>query len=142
LAYGKYWVKIEDINALVEPLPLVPAMWMAFRSLRSDGCVVSQRVTFRVIAARRGSHLVSYPAAPFNHFRYGIFVHAPPGFADGVDGGKIALQCIEGPDSVLSRAVSKLCCTGMVKADLRRRSEPSSLRWWNRVLYGGKGKGL
>ena len=32
-----YWERMEDMKAEVEPLPLVPAMWMALRRLKSEG---------------------------------------------------------------------------------------------------------
>jgi hypothetical protein len=34
---GRYCVNIDDMNAEVEPLPLVPATWIGFRMSKSDG---------------------------------------------------------------------------------------------------------
>ena len=34
---GMYWARMEEIKALVEPLPFVPAIWIAFKRLKSEG---------------------------------------------------------------------------------------------------------
>lgn len=39
---GMYWVRMEEMNADVEPLPFVPAMCMRFSRLKSDGYVTIQ----------------------------------------------------------------------------------------------------
>lgn len=36
---GMYCVRMEEMNADVEPLPFVPAMCMRFRRLKSDGYI-------------------------------------------------------------------------------------------------------
>ena len=47
------------MKALVEPFPLVPAMCMGLRPLKSDGCEPSQPYSVRVIIDDGGgSHLV------------------------------------------------------------------------------------
>lgn len=127
------------MNALVEPLPFVPAICIGFRSLRSDDYRSSQRCIPQLTAGSRGSHLVSYPAAPFNHLRYCILVHAPARFSDGIQGSKVALQGIEGLDSILRGCISELCCLVSDKAGLLRRSDSSLLEWWRRVLLGREG---
>lgn len=38
---GKYCVSREEINAHVDPLPFVPAIWMGFNRSRSDGYIHS-----------------------------------------------------------------------------------------------------
>ena len=33
-----YWDRIDDVKALVEPFPLVPAIWIGLNFWKSDGC--------------------------------------------------------------------------------------------------------
>lgn len=33
----RYWVKIEEMKAQVEPFPLVPAMWIMLSFSKSEG---------------------------------------------------------------------------------------------------------
>ena len=47
------------------------------------------------------SHLISNPAAPLNHLGYSGFVHAHARLPDSINDSVIALQCIEGSNSVL-----------------------------------------
>lgn len=34
-----YWDKIDDMKALVEPFPLVPAIWIGLNLVKSEGCL-------------------------------------------------------------------------------------------------------
>lgn len=34
---GRYWERMEEMKAHVEPLPFVPAMWMTLSLVRSEG---------------------------------------------------------------------------------------------------------
>ena len=54
-----------------------------------------------VVGICGGSHLVSNPSAPLNHFRYSILIQASARLPDGIHDRKITLQCIEGSNGVL-----------------------------------------
>lgn len=58
-----YCTSIDDMNALVEPLPLVPAMCMVFNGLKSEGCQKIPLLAFHdqdFGMQRKASH-TSYP---------------------------------------------------------------------------------
>lgn len=100
------------MKAEVEPLPLVPAMWMAFRRLKSEGWdrKGGQLGVWGEGCAEEGgggeeqggAHLVPYSAAPFDHFWDGLLVHAASGLADGIDDGGVGLEGVECLDGILS----------------------------------------
>ena len=98
---------MEEIKALVEPFPFVPAMCMRFNLSKSDGCESSQPGVLLPIGGSRGSHLIPYPAAPFYHLRYCILVQAPAGLPDGIDDGEVALQSVQRRNGILISAVSE-----------------------------------
>lgn len=92
------------MKALVEPLPLVPAMCMGCSRSKSDGCRWSQLgcVCQSVVrCSSRGSHLISHAAAPLYHLRYSILVQAHTELLELIDNGKISLQAIQCSDGVL-----------------------------------------
>ena len=95
---------MEEMKALVEPLPLVPEMCMRFSRSKSDGYLSSQpgMSTEDLVGGNSGcSHLISNPFAPLNHLGYSIFILVPARLSDGIYDRKIALQCIEGRNSIL-----------------------------------------
>ena len=85
-------LRIEEMNAAVEPLPFVPAICIALRPLRSDGYDMAVSVPSSYIErhlALNLSYLISDSVQPFNHFRDRLFVHLSPGFPDRVDNGEV-----------------------------------------------------
>lgn len=95
-----YCDKMEEMKAEVEPLPLVPAIWMRLRRLTSSGC--TQGVSeFPLIGCRRCAHLISYSLAPINHLRDSLYVHTPSGLSYRIHNCEIRLQRIEGGHCVL-----------------------------------------
>ena len=137
----RYWPRIEEMKALVEPLPLVPAMCIAFSRSKSDGCHSSQLGCVCRSLLRRsseGSHLISNAAAPFYHLGYRVLVRAHTGFSELIDNGKVRLQRIQGSDGVLfcwSMGVSE---GGTVAGSLRMCGLPSLQALWKGTLVGIK----
>ena len=102
---GRYCASIEEMHALVEPLPFVPAMWTSFRRSKSDGWMYAQPRGSRRWTDSNSSHLISQSSHPSYHLRNSLPVHAfsvvPNRFYDG----KIRLQCVEGHHGVLRELV-------------------------------------
>lgn len=100
-----YCTSIDDMNALVDPLPLVPAMCMVFRRLKSEGYPKNPPLSISQPGIRweaEGfSHLISNPTAPFDHLRDRGLVHALARLPDGVHDREVGLKGIQSRDSIL-----------------------------------------
>jgi len=82
------------MKALVEPLPLVPAMCIGLMRSKSAGYCI-QSVIAVCPRVTKVAHLVSNLATPLNHFGDSPFVHAPPRLAYRIDNREVGLQRIE-----------------------------------------------
>ncbi len=69
LVNGKYWAKMDEMSALVEPLPLVPEMWMGLSRSKSDGYGFSVHSSFIVFFA---TSQTSYPSLRHHSIISGI----------------------------------------------------------------------
>lgn len=81
------------MNALVEPLPFVPATWMALSFSKSEGFTDVSEV-------RNGyrweldAHLITYPSTPIDHLWDCVLVHSFPGLANCIYYGEVRLQSV------------------------------------------------
>jgi hypothetical protein len=102
------WVRMEDMKADVEPFPFVPAMCIALRALKLDGCRQCSQFEKREIQIpeRARSYLIANLLAPFYHFRNSLLVHFPSRLSNSIDDGEVRLQCVERRNSVLSQCQS------------------------------------
>lgn len=120
------------MKAAVEPLPLVPAMWMTFSLLKSSGyfecqlwwtgpntihefvaqlCVglpadVCTVVTVDTLPVgcygRKKTHLISQAPTPAYHLRDGILIHRTSRLADRFHNRCIGLEAVQGLDRRLT----------------------------------------
>ena len=106
-----YCASIDEMKALVEPLPLVPAMCIGFRRSNSEGFSYCQLCA--CLSALRAAHLIPNFMAPFNHLRNGLLVHATARLPYRIDNGEIGLQRVQRRDR-----------------SLRTSEEPDSIAFW------------
>lgn len=91
-----YCATIEEMIALVEPLPFVPAMWIGLRRLKSEGYAGGQLQGANISQTVGAAHLVAQLATPLEHLWNGLLIHAAPRLADGIDNGEVGLQRVQG----------------------------------------------
>lgn len=88
------------MNALVDPLPFVPAICIQFKRLKSDGCNGGHSARSRDCRPRE-AHLVTNPATPLKHLRYGLLIHTTTRLSDCVDDREVGLKSIERRNGIL-----------------------------------------
>lgn len=95
---------MDEVKAATEPFPFVPAMCIAFKALRSEGCEMScQSCGFveRFAAGSLVAYLISNLAEPLFHFWHGQLVHLATRLTHSVDDCKIGLQRIQSRNGIL-----------------------------------------
>ena len=97
---------MAEMKEEVEPLPLVPAMWIGFSWSKSDGytCI---SVLHLFGPQWPDAHLISYSSNPLSHLRECLLVPSRSELLDGLDNGEVALKRVERCDGgfVVSRTI-------------------------------------
>lgn len=83
---------MEEMKALVEPFPFVPAMCIGFSRSNSEGWKMVSRDMETMFGT---AHLIANLVAPFNHLWYSLLIHALARLPYRVDNGEIGLQGVE-----------------------------------------------
>lgn len=95
------------MNAAVEPLPFVPAIWIALSASKSDGYRGSSQLDRGKDVATRAFSMVAYfvpdLVAPLDHLGNGLIIHLPSRLTNRINNGKIRLQRVERGDGILNR---------------------------------------
>jgi len=100
-------IRQEEINAEVEPFPLVPAIWIALRLSKSEGYGM---LDLSPAMFKPHSSLVAYLIAnlftPFDHLWYSLPIHHSSRLSDCVHDCEIRLKAVERCDGILSHYIS------------------------------------